>query len=270
MTLGPRARLIDTRPRPRRPPARWVPRALEAPPPGRPYASTPLTPFAERITDLALAAAFGRPLPAPPIPTRRPIALDRAAVWSTRGQPRPHRLEAIGVAVEVELIFKRGEPDDAAPSERYGSLRLTIALSRNGLRIVSMRPAALSPAPRGGRLPPGLGGLEEVVRALLADLRRGDVARYALDEEDRRVLANDSAWAQVHEDGPPLARADEVRAMLDLLPAMPLAYVLDDIGVLARDERGRLYGLSLELDPQGATFALATNPLVSVRRIFPE
>src|SRR5690606_14345712 len=51
MTMGPRAHLIETPPRARRPTA-WEMRAIEAAPlPGRPYAPTPITPFAETITD---------------------------------------------------------------------------------------------------------------------------------------------------------------------------------------------------------------------------
>lgn len=268
MTLGPRGSLIETPPRARRPTA-WEMRELEAlPPPGRPYADTPLTPFAERITDFALAAAMREPLPAPPIPTRRPLPVEPEIEWSPH--PRPARLDAIAVAVEVELILKRGEPDDGAPSERWGGVRVTLVVNRNGVRVVSLRPAAVSSDARGGALPPGLEGLDTVARRLIADLRRGDVLHYDLDERDRRLLANDAVWAQLHEDGPALARAREIGAMLRSLPDAPIAYVLDDIGVLARDDDGDLYGLSLELDPRAGTFALATSPLVSVRRLWPQ
>lgn len=270
MTMGPRSHLIETPPRARRPTA-WEMRAIEAAPlPGRPYAETPITPFAESITDFALAAAYGAPLPPPPVATRRPLDAHPLIEWSERIATRPERLEAIAVAVELEMILKRGEPDDAAPSERWGSVHATLVVNRNGLRIVSLRPGAVSSDPRGGSLPQGLEGFEPALRTLLGDLRSGDVLHYELDDHDRRLLANDAVWAQLHEDGPPLARARQVGAILETLPHAPIAYVLDDIGVLARDERGHLYGLSLELDPDGGTFALATTPLVSVRRLWPQ
>lgn len=266
MTLGPRSRLIETPPRARRP-AAWEMRAIDSqPPPGRPYADTPITPFADRITDFAIAAALRRPLPAPPIATRRPLTIEPQVDWDG---PPPARLDAIAVAIEVDLILKRGEPDDAAPSERWGRVRATLVVGRNGLRLVSLRPGAVTRDDRGGALPPGLEGLDAVARTLIADLRRGDVSGYALDERDRRLLANDAVWAQLHEDGPHLGRAREIGAMLESLPAAPIAYVLDDIGVLARDENGDLYGLSLELDPHAGSFALATSPLVTVRRLWP-
>jgi hypothetical protein len=270
MTMGPRARLIETPPRARRPTA-WEMRAIEAAPlPGRPFAETPITPFAERITDFALAAAYGAPLPSSPVATRHPLDGHPVIEWSERIATRPERLEAIAVAVELEVILKRGEPDDAAPSERWGSVHATLVVTRNGLRVVSLRPGAVSSDPRGAALPQGLEGFETALRTLLGDLRSGDVLHYELDDRDRRLLANEAVWAQLHEDGPPLARAHQVGAILETLPHAPIAYVLDDVGVLARDDDGHLYGLSLELDPAGGTFALATTPLVSVRRLWPQ
>lgn len=267
MTLGPRSRLIETSPRPRRP-AAWEVHAQESPPPpARPYADTPITEFAERITDFALAAAMHEPLSEPPIPTRRPVSMLPQVRWDERA--RPAHLQALAVAIEVELILKRGEPDDAAPNERWGRLRATIVVAKHGLRIVSLRPGAIRQDERAGTLPRGLEGLEAVARTLIADLRRGEVSHYALDERDRRLLANEGVWAQVHEDGPALARARAIGRMLEDLPAAPLAYVLDDIGVLARDEEGGLYALTLELHPHAGSFALSTTPLVSVRRIWP-
>lgn len=271
MTYGPRGRLIDAPVRPRRP-AAWERAVTPAPVPiaGRPFADSPISPFAERLADFALAAIEGRPLPAAPLPTRAP--LDAPEIdWSEHAQPRPRQLDVLAVAIEVELVLKRGDPTaDASGAERWGTLRTTLAITRNGIRVVSLRPGVMSPDPPGGTPPPGLEGLVEVSRHLIADLRRGDVSAYELTEADRRVLANDAVWAQVHEDGPPLGRASEIAAMLEGLPDAPLAYWLDDLGVLARDEEGRLYSLSLELDPRRGTFALSTSPLIEVRRLWPQ
>lgn len=264
MTRGPQSRIFETPPRPRRP-AAWELR--EPTIPGRPYADTPITAFAESITDFALAAAFHQPLPAPPVPTRHPLGVEPVIDWGTT--PRPARLEALAVAVDVEFILKRGDPEDAAPDERWGTVHATLVVTRNGIRVVSLRPGAIAAPGRGGALPSGMRGLASVAHALMADLRRGDALHYELNEADRRLLANDGVWAQLREDGPALARARQIGAMLQRLPDAPLAYVLDDIGVLARDEDDRLYGLSLDLDPRGDTFALATTPLVSIRRLWP-
>lgn len=270
LTRGPRGRLLIDAPAPARSAA--VPRAAPppAPIPGRPFADSPITPFAEQLADYALAAVEGRPLPPPPVPTRTPVDTPEID-WSERARPRPRRLEVLAVALEIELVLKRGRPEDSATGpERWGTLRTTLAVTRNGVRVVSLRPGAMTPDPQGGAPPRGLEGLRELSRRFLADLRRGDVSAYELTEADRALLANDAVWVQVHEDGPPLRRARELARMLEGLPDAPLAYWLDDVGVLARDEEGRLYSLTLELDPYRDTFALATTPLIEVRRLWPE
>lgn len=268
MTNGPRGRLIEA-PVPVRH-ATSAPPAPEPPLPGRPFADSPITAFAEQLTDFVLAALEGRSLPPLPIETRAPIDAPEIE-WRSRRGPRPRRLDVLAVAIEVELVLKRGEPDpDAAGPDRWGAVRATIAITRHGLRVVSLQPRAMSPDPLGGALPSGLAGLADVSRRLLSDLRRGDVSAYALNEADRRLLANDAVWTQLHEDGPPLRRAGQIARMLEGLPDEPLAYWLDDVGILARDEEGRLYALTLELDPRGSTFVLSTSPLIEVRRLWPE
>ncbi len=269
LTRGPRGRLIDA-PLPAR--RAGLPRTAPAPLPipGRPFADSPISGFAEQHADSALAAVEGRPLPPPPVATHVPVDTPEIE-WSERARPRPRRLDVLAVALEVELVLKRGRPDGSATGpERWGSLRATLAITRNGVRVVSLRPGAMSPDPQGGAPPRGLEGLGPLSRRFLADLRRGDMSSYELTEADRALLANDAVWVQVHEDGPPLGRARELARMLEGLPDTPLAYWLDDVGVLARDEEGRLYALTLELDPYGDTFALATSPLIEVRRLWPE
>lgn len=269
MTRGARGRLFVEPPARVRRPAAWELAAPAPPAPeGRPFAPTPITPFAEAIADLALAAATAQPLPPSPVPTRRPLGPTPAVEWTPT--TRPAHLSVMAVAMQVDLVLKRGvTPGDASADERWGTLRVTIVVGRNGLRIVSLRPGLTSSDAPVGAPPPGLEGLPELARTIIADLRRGNVAPYELTEADRRVLANDAVWAQIYEDGPPLRNAPRVAAMLEGMPDTPLAYGLDDVGVLVRDEEGRLYSLLLELDPQGATFALSTDPLVHVRRLWP-
>lgn len=239
--------------------------------PGRPFAETPLSAFAEQLAELALAAVQRRPLPPSPVPTRTPLGEASPLVeWWPPGAPRPRHLEVLAVGIEVDLVLKRGEPPESGtPTDRFGVLRATLVVSRHGLRVVSLRPGIMSPHLGGGAPPSGLEGLTEAARALVAALRRGEVSSYQLTEEDRRLLHNDAVWAQLHEDGPPLARARQVAPLLEGLPDTPLAYRLDEVGVLVRDEDERLYSLTLELDPQGGSFVLATSPLVQVRRLWP-
>ncbi len=272
MVLGTGGRLIESPPRPRHmmlaePPPTPAPERL----PTRPFAETPITAFAESITDLALAALERRPLPPSPVPTRRPIDSDEIVEWSGFVGPRPSRLEVLAVAIEVDLILKRGEPPpDGENAARWGSLRTTLVVNRNGLRLVSLRPAVMSPDPGGGVPPAGLEGLEPIARQLIAHLRRGDVSPYDLTEQDRQLLSNDMVWREVLQDRPTHARVREVASMLVELPDAPLAYRLDDVAILTRDPEGRLYGLSLELDAQGNSFVLTVSPLLHVRRLWPQ
>jgi hypothetical protein len=239
--------------------------------PTRPFAETPITGFAEGIADLALAAVEGRPLPPSPVPTREPLMDEPQRVeWWPPDSPRPSRLEVLAVALEVELILKRGGPDDqGAVDERFGAVLATLVVNRNGLRVVSARPRAAPPSTTDRRPPPGLEGLPEAARQVLAALRSGDLAPFELDERDRRLLANDTVWAQLRADAARDLRGPRIRSLLDGLPEMPLSYKLDDVGVLARDQDGRLFGLGLELDAEGESFVLTTTPLVQARRLWP-
>jgi hypothetical protein len=271
MTRSAGGRLVEPPPRARRP-AAWesaVPAQERLA--GRPFAPSPITSFAEQMTDLALAAVEGRPLPTAPVATRRPLEGALAEVtWSEHTTRRPRNLEVLAFALEVELILKRGQPEpDAHGPERWGTLRTTFVVNRNGVRLVSLRPGALSPTVVSGRPPAGLEGLPELARELLAHLRRSDISPYDFTEEDRRLLSNDTVWAEIHQDRPTRARLGDIARMLADLPDAPLAYRLDDIGILTRDDEGRLYGLALELDPDQGSFALATSPLVQVRRLWP-
>jgi hypothetical protein len=273
LTRSTRGRLIAEPPVRVRRPAAWelAARTPEPLPDGRPFAASPITPFADAITDLALAAVEGRTLPPSPVPFRHPVDGAPVLEWSSRTTPRPAHLTVLAMALQLDLVLKRGTPaDDAVGIDRWGTLRTTVVVGHNGLRIVSLRPAAMTPHGTEGAPPHGLEGLRELATTLIADLRRGDVSAYELTDEDRRILANDAVWAEIYEDGPPLARAPQIAAMLEGLPNTPLAYGLDDLGVLVRDEEGRLYSLTLELDPTpDGSFALATTPLVEVRRLWP-
>lgn len=250
--------------RPRRTHA--LPSALELPS-GRPFARSPITDFAEAMADLALAAIEARPLPPSPMPANG--ALSARVDWRN-GVTSLRQLSVLAVAIEVDLVLKRGEPPqgDVGPS-RWGELRAVIALSRNGLRLVELRPGEMRTDENDRQPPPGLEGVRALARDLLAGLRSGDLSSYDLTEEDRALLANDVVWARIEHDRPHHGRLRDIQTMLEGLPEDPIAYRLDDVSVLARDERNHLYALSFELDPHGDTFALTTDPLVTVRRLWP-
>lgn len=249
------------------PPGQSPPHPLR--PSGRPLADTPITATAEGLIDLALAAVEGHAAPSP-VPTRRPLTEPPRVTWRDVPEGRPGPLTVLGFAIEIEIVLKRGEPPpDAADPERWGSLRVTYVISANGPRLVSLRPRVTSPSSEGGAPPPGLEGIEEVARALLGDLRRGDPSRYELTAADRALLANDSLWARVEAQRLMNAPVAQIQQMLVALPEEPLAYRLDDVSILVRDADDRLLSLDLNFDPVDGSYALSVDPLVEVRRLWP-
>jgi hypothetical protein len=243
--------------------------APEAPRAPRRFASSPITDFGEGIRALALAAIWHQPLPAPPIEPDRPLGSSAQVVWSERSLPVPRHLDVIAFAMDIEIVLKVGEPaPDAEGHARWGSLRVTIALGENGARLVALRPIETSNAPM-AQLPPSLAQLPELAGDLLAGLRRGDLSAYDLTEDDRLLLANDAVWSELQEDRPDPALLREIGELLASLGNGPLGYRLDDLSVLARSDDNALYALSLELDRAGDRYALATSPLVHVRRLWP-
>ena len=248
-------------------PPRRAPPSQLTPLPGRPFAATPITSILDELTDLALAGATGQPFPATQAPLRSSIT-GSPVRWHTT-EPRA-RLSVIGVALEVELILKRGVPDERSPpAQRWGSIRLTLVLTRNGLRIASMRPRTMSRSLPGGRLPDAMSGLEPICAQVLAAIRAGDVSAFFLDEADRALLHNDEVWARAQADRVQTRLVAHLRAMLLPLPSEPLAYRLDDVAVLVRDGETRLMSLGFEWDAQGDSFVLETAPLLEVRQLWP-
>lgn len=252
-------------------PARVEPPRASAPATPVAFAETPITQLATALTRAALAAVERHHTEPLPVPTRRPLASHSALEvdWSERIEGRPQHLEVLGFAFELELILKRGDPPDDDSETVWGSIRATVAVSRYGLRLVELRPRAISPDPEGGVLPPGTEGIPEISRRLLSDLRRGNMDAYALTETDRSLLDNEAVWTRVRDGRLTPARVAEMRDMLVGLPDEPLAYRLDDVAILVRDERGRLLSLTMDFDPSEGSFALSTTPLVRVRQLWP-
>jgi len=235
---------------------------------GRPYADTPLTPIADDLTALALAAISGAPLPVTRAPLDAPLESPLEIDWQSTAPRDP---VVLGIAFEIELILKRGAPDDdAVGPDRWGSIRLTLALSRHGLRLVSLRPRTMSHALPGGSLPPPMRGATAVAAELLGAIRAGDVTGYAMGEDERRLLDNDEVWLQAQQDRVSPEMVRQVQQMIATLPDEPLAWRLDDIAVLIADADDRLLSLAFEWDADGqGSFALRTSPLIEVRQLWP-
>ena len=247
-----------------------VVRAAPPPSPEIAFARTPITETAEALSRLAVSAAMTPQIDPSPIATRRPLGTPGLEVdWSSQIDGRPRGLEVLGLALEIEIVLKRGTPPDHAEGRaRWGSVRATLALSRNGLRLVELRGRAMEPDLDSGRAPQGFAGLDELVAALLNDLADGDMASYRLNQDDRALLNNDTVWARVEQDFS-TGQLEEVREMVRGLPREPLGIRLDDVSVLVRDERHRLLSLSMDFDPRGESFVLATAPLVRVAQLWP-
>lgn len=247
------------------------PAPADEPASGRPYAETPITPLANELTELALAALRRQPLAPPSFPTAGPLPSPAPIAWRTPDRLRdPDALAVIGIAFELELVMKRGRPDpDVDGPERYGAIRVTLALSRGGLRVVGLRPRLLSSSYGAGTLPVALVPLQQVARELLASIRAEDITGYRLTDEDRALLDNETVWMQMVEDRVPAGRVHELAQMLATLPEEPIAYVIDDVAVLARDREANLYSLTMDFDLRRGTFAMQTQPLLEVRRLWP-
>lgn len=235
---------------------------------GRPFADTPLTEIADDLTALALAAIAGAPPPVDELPLDAPLETPAEIDWQAAPPRDP---VVLGIAFEIELILKRGAPDDdAVGPARWGSIRLTLALSRYGLRLVSLRPRTMSHALPGGALPTVMRGASAVATELLGAVRAGDVSAYAMGEHERQLLGNDEVWLQAQQDrvSPELVR--QVQQMIATLPDEPLAWRLDDVAVLIADADDRLLSLAFEWDSDGqGSFALRTLPLIEVRQLWP-
>jgi len=237
-------------------------------PSGRPYADTPLTEIADELTALALAAVSDGPLPVTHVPLDAPL---ESPVELARQTAAPRDPVVLGIAFEIELILKRGAPDDdAVGPARWGSIRLTLALSRYGLRLVSLRPRTMSMALPGGSLPPAMQGAAAVATEILGAIRAGDVSAYAMGEPERQLLDNDEVWLQVHQDRVSPALVQQVQQMIATLPDEPLAWRLDDVAVLIADADDRLLSVAFEWDADGqGSFALRTSPLLELRQLWP-
>ena len=239
--------------------------AEEAPPPEDEtfsrygYAESVMTPFADRVTDLVLAALAGRVLPEVGVPVESLHEGQSLVELRSALDAVPEGLEVVGFGMEIDMVL-RGAPTG-------GRLSVVLYLGPTGIRLAYV---GVSSGRRGDPLPRELGEIEVVASSVLDTMRDGGIDELLLGEADRRWLDDDRVWNELARERPDdetLERAIELaRSTED-----PVAYTLDDLGLLLRDADGRWYSAELDFDHQGGGIvALENGPLVTLRRIATE
>ncbi|MFK7987892.1 MAG: hypothetical protein AB8I08_17875 [Sandaracinaceae bacterium] len=242
---------------------------IDAPPrpAGRPYAAQPIAPFAEAMTDYALTAVRGGPLPEPVIPLSGEVG---PVSYREGVEPPDGAMQVLGFAFEMELVLKRGQPvPDAEGAARWGSVHAIIGVTRHGLRLVEFRPRRVRPRGSEGQPPTAMSGALPIAADLLNDVRRGDLDGWALGEPDRQLLGNDAIWSRVRADGPRAVHVRELRALLETVEGPLLGTVFGDMAVLVALPDQRLLSLALRLESTGSGYRLRASPLVEVGQVWP-
>ena len=220
------------------------------------YADSPLTPLADRVTDLVLAALHDRPLPDMGIPIE-PLG-EGQELLDLRGalSSVPEDLEVAGFGIEMDMVMAGG-PLGAR-------LGIVLYLGPTGVRVAYV---AVSTGRRGGALPRELAEIDAVASHVLSAMRGGAIEELLIGEAERRAVADDRVWSELARERPDdetLARAVE----LSRTSGDPLAYRVDDVGVLLRDSSGRWYAAELDFDHQApGVVVLENGPLVTLRRL---
>jgi hypothetical protein len=223
------------------------------------YADSPLTPLADRVTDLVVAALRDRPLPDVGIPVE-PLN-DGQVLIDLRGaiDTVPEDLEVVGFGMEMDMVMGIG-PSGAR-------LAIVLYLGPTGVRVAYV---AVSTGRRGGSLPRELAEIDAVASHVLSAMRSGAMEQILIGEAERHVIGDERVWNELARERPDdetLARAVELSRTTD----DPLAYRLDDVGVLLRDGVGRWYTAELDFDHQApGVVVLENGPLVSLRRLVGE
>ena len=202
-----------------------------------PYADSPLTPFADEMTELARAALRDRDLPR----ARFPIAgANGRPIVAPDGEP-PEDVVPIAFLVRLDV----GLGDDA--ERRW--LQVVLTVSGSGMRVLQLEPRSAAGPTRPAA---DAGDLGAAIDAVLGSLRGGELD--ALLDRDETLAG---AIARVPEIDAEAARAHAG-------PALPLRRLgLGDVAVLAM--RGAdLYLLEMRVLTSEHGFRIAADPLVRV------
>ncbi len=225
------------------------------------FADSPLTPFANEVTALALAALDGRPLPSTDIPLERyDSARKLVSLEPGASAPRSAELLVLAFAMEIEANLATN-PD--APTARLETLAF---LSPAGLKVAVLdqrSPAGLGP------LPPYVSGAGEFMTQVVSAARSANWSTLLVGEAERRVLADERLWHEIEKERPQQAELDLI-SRLAQSSSKPTQFGLDDIGIVTRHRDGTIWALKLNFDHQDGQVVLDTHPLVRVRRLVEE
>ncbi len=221
------------------------------------YADAPLTPFADRMTDLVIAALTDRPLPEVGIPVEPLRGGDRVELRDDLPAV-PDRLDVLAFGIEMDVLF-------GAPAS--SKLHLVLLLSPTGLRLAY---ASVATGHRGELLPRELGELEVAAAQVLEVLRAGQGEALLVGEAERQWLGDDRLYRELVRESPDAQTLARI-AELVRTSGSPVAYRLDDVGLLLRGSDGAWYGAELDfLHRGGAVVVLENGPLVTLRPLHPE
>ena len=233
-------------------------------------APTSLTPLADKMADIAFAALRGQPLPQNGIPVQ-PLAPGQILARQDPEGPMPVEGVAVfGFFVEAELVLRPGggayPPGGLGSGGLYGAgdgtIRTAFFVDRAGMSVVEVAVRE----PREARpLAPALAGVGQAGIELLTALRDGSATQMLLDEADRIAVGNDAFYQEIASDRPSLTNLERAKTLAMSVP-QPLGYRVDDAGVLARSQDGRVWMMAMEFeqDMSGAV-ALEASPLVRIR-----
>lgn len=232
-------------------------------------ASSELTPLADKLIDVSLAALRSQPLPQTDIPIG-PFLPGQMLVEQDLSSPIPAAsLTVVAFIMEVDVVLRAdaGYPPGGlfgGVGGGDGSLDVLYLLDRNGLRLgdLSVR-SARTPRP----LAPPVSGVGAASTKLLSALRDGSATRLVVHDADRVALGSDELYQEIVEDRPDLATLERAKTLVQASPT-PLGYgVDDDAGAIVRGPDGSIWILALDLEQDSAGgVMLGTTPLVRVRR----
>ncbi|MCC7534741.1 MAG: hypothetical protein IT379_00935 [Deltaproteobacteria bacterium] len=243
------------------------------------YAASPLSAFADAVTDVALAAVARGEASLP----ESPIAIEASggdverlrADADTTSALRAGRPEVLGLYLEVELYLTPTGGADAGPGagvRRTDQLSLGLWLGAGGatsgpsrgvrvtlLRYVAGGAGAVS-------LPPAPSAIRAAVEPILAAIREGRPAsEIAFADADRANVADRALGAQMRGGAPDDRALEPARAALATSPRIR-AWAFDDLGVLVRAGAATvLLAMKITVDDTG--LVLEAQPLVRAQRV---
>ena len=221
------------------------------------YANTPLTSLADSMTLFAQAALSGKSLPTAPfclaeeVPRGQPSIRDRGTL--PKGQ-----LTWLMYGMEIDFVLEK--PDGGLQSVTAAAL-----VTKRGLRLVDFRlkEGGLSGTERRG-IP---WQIKATVAHILSEAKAHRHERFRLRVEDLPHFAEPISTKLVRQ-----ARKSELGKLVGVTQhsGKLVSYRLDDIGLFAADESGKVFVIRMDLD-QGAQpqegYVLDASPMLVVSEL---